>query len=308
MVVVLAAACLYVLLVVPTMPQAFQDQAILLLALHLALLSWICVGLALIGIKSRSQERFGFLMKSLEVFITGGLYGMAFYAFAMITIGMFAALSIEIPELVLRLLLAGGAGMVPIVAIASIYNPSLSPFQQDFRQGLSKFIANMMRLLLPLTLVVMVIYLGFIPFKFLQPFQNRDVLIIYNAMLFAVMALLVGATPIRPDDLSQKLQAALRRGLLAVAALAVIISLYALSAVVYRTFLGGWTINRLAVVGWNVLNIILLVVLVIRLGLREARPSQESWVNVLYQVFGLGAIGYTCWGLFIILAVPLLFR
>ncbi len=303
-VMVLALTSLYVLLVVPGMRETSQQQAVLLLTLHLVLMSWISAGIALIGLRSNPAERFGFLIKSLEVFITGGLYGMAIGAFGGITLGMYAALGVNISETTIRFLLAGGAGLVPVIAVASIYNPRLSPFSQDFQQGLSKFIANMMRLLLPLTLLVMIIYLGSIPFNFMQPFQNRDVLIIYNAMLFAVMALLVGATPIRPEDLSPQQQTILRRGLLAIAILAVVISLYALSAVVYRTFLGGLTINRLAVIGWNTLNIFLLVVLVFR----QLRRTQETWVASMCQVFSLGAVVYTSWGLFIIFAVPVLFR
>ncbi|PJF33658.1 MAG: hypothetical protein CUN49_18055, partial [Candidatus Thermofonsia Clade 1 bacterium] len=100
-------------------------------------------------------------------------------------------------------------------------------------------IAALMRALLPLTLVVLVIYLGFIPFRFLEPFQNRDVLIVYNAMLFAVIALLVGATPIQPEQLAPALRVWLRRGLVAVAALAIVVSLYALAAIGYRTWEGG---------------------------------------------------------------------
>ena len=64
----------------------------------------------------------------------------------------------------------------------------------------------MMRLLLPLTLGVLVIYIIVIPFYFFEPFNNRDVLIVYNLMLFAIMALLLGATPIRGADLSPQLQ------------------------------------------------------------------------------------------------------
>lgn len=53
---------------------------------------------------------------------------------------------------------------------------------------------------------MLVVYLGFIPFRFWEPFQNRDVLIIYNAMLFAVIALLVGVTPIEPATLAPALR------------------------------------------------------------------------------------------------------
>ncbi len=69
------------------------------------------------------------------------------------------------------------------------------------------------------------------------------------------MGLLIGATPICPEDVSAKVQNALRNGILAVAILAVLVSLYALSAVVYRSVDGGITINRLTIIGWNSINI-----------------------------------------------------
>ena len=98
------------------------------------------------------------------------------------------------------------------MAVASVYDPTKSPSEQDFDQGLSKFIATMMRLLLPLTLGVLTIYLLVIPFNFLAPYENRELLIVYNLMLFAIMGLLLGVTPIRGDDLSPRLQKWLRRG------------------------------------------------------------------------------------------------
>ncbi len=123
-------------------------------------------------------------------------------AFGGITVGMFAALSINLNQVLIRLITAGGAGLIPVIAVATIYDPLAEPKDQDFNQGLSKFIGTMMRLLLPLTLVVLVVYIIVIPFNFLQPFENRDVLIIYNGMLFAIMGLLVGATPIDLEELS----------------------------------------------------------------------------------------------------------
>jgi len=67
-----------------------------------------------------------------------------------------------------------------------------------------------MRLLLPLTLVVLVIYVAVIPFAFMAPFRDRDVLIVYNVMLFAILGLLLGATPLRADAVSPRLGRALR--------------------------------------------------------------------------------------------------
>jgi len=275
-----------------------------LMVLHLPLLAWVGVGASLLGLKSDVQNRFAFLIKSLEVFVTGGIFMVAGGAFAGITTAMFEALGVHIPDAVLRLLLAGGGGLIPVLAVASVYDPHARPIEQKFEQGLGKLISTLMRLLLPLTLLVLVAYLFVIPFNFMEPFRNRDVLIVYNVMLFAVMGLLVGATPVREDDLAPNQQALLRKGILAVALLAVVVSLYALSATVYRTALGGITINRLTIIGWNSINVGLLTWLVVK----QFKAGPALWVRSLQAVFGVGITAYIAWTLFLILAVPLIFN
>ena len=271
---------------------------------HIALLSWVAVGAALIGLRSSASNRHAFLIKSIEVFITGGLYLIAGVAFGVITLGMFQALSVTLPDVLLRLIAAGGAGLIPVIAVVTIYDPTVEPEAQDFKQGLSRFISTMMRLLLPLTLGVLVIYILIIPFNFLEPYKNRDVLIVYNVMLFAIMGLLVGVTPIDLSDLSPKLQSALRSGILAVTGLAVLVSLYALSALIYRTVAGGITINRLTMLGWNAINISLLILVLFT----QLRPGSHLWHDRLKWVFSLGAYAYVSWTLFVILFTPLIFR
>ena len=302
-IIVLAAALLYVLLISTTLPEwlynAYQDQMVI----HLPLLSWIALGVALLGLRSSINDRFSFLTKSIEAAITAGLYLIAGVAFGAITIGMLSALSIELPERSMLFLAGAGFGLIPIIALATIYDPRFPPGEQDFSQGLSKFIANMIRLLLPLTLLVLVIYVLIIPFNFLEPFKNRDVLIVYNIMLFAVMGLLLGATPLKADDLSPKLKSALRSGILAVAVLAILVSLYALAAILYRTAADQLTMNRLIIIGWNLINTVILAMLAYQLG----RSKDDGWVARAQAVFSRGTVGYVAWTLFVIFLVPLIF-
>jgi hypothetical protein len=204
---------------------------------------------------------------------------------------------------VLRLFIAGGGGLIPVVATAVIYDPTAAPAGQAFHQGLSKLVALLMRILLPLTLLVLVVYLAFIPFNFRAPFENRDVLIIYNGMLFAVVALLVGATPVKSVELSPRLAGWLRLGIVAVAALAVLVSFYALAAILYRTALDRLTPNRLTFIGWNVINIGLLLLVL----LYQARTRTGEWLQRLYQAYSAGTIAYAIWTVTMILALPWLF-
>ena len=300
----LLAAGAYVLLSYPqTGPAPFQEQYLTLMAMHLPLLAWAGVGVFLIAGHRDPGNRLSFLIKSLEVFILGGLFVIAGGLFTAITIGLFEALDIRFPEIVQRLFIAGGAGMIPVVATAVIYNPAVPPAEQSFDEGLSKLVALLMRILLPLTFLVLLVYLAFIPFNFWAPFGNRDVLIIYNGMLFAVVALLVGASPVSQAGISPQLARWLRRGIMIVAALALIVSLYALAAIVYRTALDRLTPNRLTFIGWNVVNIgLLCLVLVFQVRTRVGR-----WLHGFHRAYGAGTVAYAVWTLVVILAIPWLF-
>ncbi len=208
-----------------------------------------------------AEDAFAFLIKSLELIITGGLFAIALALFTGIAFSMFEALGLTPSDPVQRLFVAGGGGMIPVLAAGIVYDASVRPTEQPFTAGLSKLIATLMRVLLPLTLVFLAIYVALIPFNFWRPFEDRDVLIIYNAMLFAVVALLVGATPITLDEMGLVQRRWLRRGLVSLAALTVLVSIYALSAISYRTVQEGLTPNRLIFIGWNVINTGILLLL-----------------------------------------------
>jgi len=302
--VVTLAAGAYVLL---TYPQAgtrpFQEQYLNLMTMHLPLLAWTGVGVFLVAGHRDSANRFAFLIKSLEVFIMGGLFVIAGGLFTGITFGLFEALDVDVSQLVQRLFIAGGGGLIPVIATAVIYNPTVPPAEQAFDEGLSKLVALLMRILLPLTLLVLLVYLVFIPFNFRAPFDNRDVLIIYNGMLFAVVALLVGATPVSLDEFPPRLGRWLRLGIIAVAALALIVSLYALAAILYRTALDRLTPNRLTFIGWNVINIGLLFLVL----LFQARSKAGRWLQGLFRAYSAGTAAYAAWTLVTILALPWLF-
>jgi hypothetical protein len=69
-----------------------------LMALHLPLAAWAAAGVSVLYARADHRNRFGFLIKSIEVFITGGLYLMAGGAFVAITVGMFDALNINFSD------------------------------------------------------------------------------------------------------------------------------------------------------------------------------------------------------------------
>ncbi len=239
---VMAAALLYVNLIVPNMKPIWGEQASGQMVLHFILFAWCAIGLFMVGFRrsqdgqaDQGQQRFAFLVKSLEVFTVSGLALIAGGIFFAVSLGLFSTLNVTIPDQLARFFAIGGIGIIPVLAAAWVYDPMLSPAQQDFQQGISRILATLARILVVPTLLVGLAYVVLIPFNFMAPFENRDVLIAYNAMLFAVLGLLLGATPIRLNELSERTQKLLRSGIMTIAGLAVIVSVYALAAILYRT-------------------------------------------------------------------------
>ncbi|MEZ4835311.1 MAG: hypothetical protein R2873_25530 [Caldilineaceae bacterium] len=113
--------------------RAGQTYQILML-FHLPLLAWIGVGFGMLGWGSSPRERFAALIKSVEIGITGGVFGIGVGAFAMITVGLFSALGLDLPEWVLQALFAGGAGLVPVIALAVAFQPKQAVLAQRFEQ------------------------------------------------------------------------------------------------------------------------------------------------------------------------------
>lgn len=294
---------IYVIAMIRSRMPRGPDQYSDLMLSHLPVLAWVAVAFVLLRWRDSARDYFAFLIKSVEVGLTGGIYGGAAGVFLGITTGLFAAIGIRFSDEVMRWLFPGVMGLIPVLAVASVYDPQLPPAGQRFDQGLARLITTLGRIFLPLTLIVLVIYVLSIPANFWKPFEQRDVLIVYNVMLFAVMGLIVIATPLQIDDVPEKYRDYLRRGILAVAALTLLVSLYALSATVYRTTLGGWTINRLTIIGWNGINISLLGIFLYR----QWRSGRAAWLESSRATFRLGLIAYAIWTIFLILALPLLF-
>lgn len=281
----------------------YQEQYLGLAAMSLALLAWAGIGAYALSGHWDARNRFAFLVKSLEFLIVGGLCGAILLLFTGVTFGLFSALGIEPPEEIMRLFFAGGAGMIGVLAVALVVEPKGAPAQQPFDEGLSRLVTLLLRLLLPLAVAVLVVFIFFIPANFREPFENREVLIAFNVMLFAVVALLVGVVPLARGDLNERLWTWLWRGILALTVLALLIGIYALAAIVYRTLEDRLTPNRLAFIGWNVINIgVLLWLLVL-----QGRSDPAARLRALHRTLTGAMIPYALWALFTVLALPWLF-
>lgn len=304
----LLSMCIYSLLVTRITTPATQSHYLNLMEVHMPLLAWAGVGMSVLGRGSSPQNRSAFLIKSFEVFV---VILVCIFATVFVLQYIYPMFYPLIPMLYLfrpqlldsRLVILGGLGFFTVLVVASIYAPSVSPISQDFRRSLSKLIATTMRRLLLFILVILALYLCTAPFNFMEPFQSRRSLIASNTMLFAVMGGLVAATPARADDLSLKYQTMLRTTILAIAVLSMVINLYVLSACIYRAAATGITANQFTTIGWNCINIGILVLLIYK----QFRYGRSVWLESLHSTLSAGATAYVTWTLFLSLAIPVLF-
>ena len=190
------------------------DHQATLIALHLPFLAWGCVAASVtLGRSNVSRQFYGALLKSSETALTGGVFFGDALLFGGLTHGIFSVLSIKFTEDFVRVVATFGIGVIPILSLASVYDPTRLPGQQKWETGLSRVLRILTRLLLPLALGVLAVYLfWFIPSYFWRPFEEREVLIVYNASIMAVLALLASTVAGSDKQQSAKEDTALRFG------------------------------------------------------------------------------------------------
>ncbi len=295
------AALLLILPVLVAMVAWDRDDDIAgLLALHLPIAVWAIVGAGVaLGRSDAASQQYGFLVKSAEAILAAGIYFAAGGIFLALTFGIFSVLGIELPEDEMLHVAAWGLGAVPILALASVYDPTAVPVLQDWSTGLSRILQLLTRIFLPLALGVLVVYvLWFIPTNFWHPFREREALIVYNATILAVLMLLSIAVSGRAHG-----GHVLRNGLLALAVLTALLNAYALAANLTRIFELGLTPNRYAVAGWNVVTMLMLTTVILRLW----RGDPEQWVPHLRRGIAVTSVVAAAWAAWVVVGLPLSF-
>ncbi len=271
-------------------------------AFHLLFVSWAAVGAALcLGYPKPARQSFAYLVKSVETVLTGGIFFGAGLVFVGLTYGIFAVLGIELPEEDLQVVAAWAVGAIPLLALGSAYDATASPAAQNWEAGLTRTLRILARLILPLALGVLLVYvLWFIPAYFWKPFEEREVLIVYNATILAILVLLTVVLSGPADARLDGRGSLFRYAVLGLGGLTLILNVYALAAVVSRTVEAGLTPNRFAVTGWNVTTLLILALV----GARLWRARREPWVPVFRESIGLLATLAGAWALLLLIVLP----
>ncbi len=134
-----------------------------------------------------------------------------------------------------------------------------------------------------------------------DPYNDRDFLLIFNALLIAVMALIFFSVAENINTSKNNLQTWI---LLLLSAVTVIVNGIALSAILFRISEWGITPNRMAVLGGNVLILINLLLIVPHLFHAIAgKPSANVGATIARYL-----PVYFIWTIIVTFLFPLLFQ
>ena len=212
----------------------------LLTAFHLPLAMWLIVGFAYVGGHWRSVERrTEFVQFTGELFIYYVLIALGGGVFSLLTLVMFETIDLDVSVLI-------AAWVLPCGAMGAVL---VSAWLVERRQSVMQSLAPMLsRVFTPLFAAMLPIFLAAMVLTGEWVDMDREMLIGFDIMLALVLGLLLFSISARDTQTRPGVSDALQL-LLVVAAIAA--DLIALSAIVGRISEFGFTPNRTAALGGN---------------------------------------------------------
>jgi hypothetical protein len=275
------------------LPGNLQQDSFSLICMHLPILLWAIVGHAYTGGRWQNvDKRTEFLRYNGDLAIMSVLVGLCGIALVGMTFGLFELIGISLEKLFQDYLAMWALPAVPLVA---------SYLVQTQPQLVNRVSPVLARVFTPLVLITLLIYLVAVIFTGRNPFIDRDLLLLFNVMLLAVVALIFFSISGRSESGLGKRDSLI---LLLLALSAILVNGVALTAIIYRISTWGITPNRLTVLGSNLLILGHLLVVANGLFRISVAKSDENGLNkrlVSYLPY------YALYALLVMLAYPLIF-
>ena len=279
------------LLFVNILPNTKSDSIILSL-IHIPLFLWCLFALIFMSFDYKNiDKRIGFIRFNGELLIMTGLILIAGGLLTAITMGLFSVIKMDIEKFYLEYVAVFGGVASPIVSfyLIKIY-PNIT----------SKIAPVIARVFTPLVLITLIVYLISMIFSNSKILEDRDLLLIFNILLLAVMAIIVFSVSELNKSKEKNKNVLI---LFALAVLAIVINSVALVAIITR-IANGLTPNRTVVLLSNILIFINLILIARDLYKSYYKINQLDSVESTVAKYLTIYYGYT---IFVIFILPFLF-
>jgi hypothetical protein len=270
------------------------SDSFLLVCIHLPLLLWSALGLAYTGNAYRQNDaRVSFLKFNADIIIVGNVVSLAFGLLTAITIGLFSAININIGEFYFEWIIVAAMASSPVVCAYIVQaNPKL----------VNRITPIIARIFSPLVLITLMIYIPAIFISGKDPFHDRDFLLVFNLLLIGVMAIIFFAVSATEKD---KPSGFANWVLMGLCITTVLVNAIALAAISYRILEWGFTPNRTAVLGGNILILINMIMASIKVAaMLNEKGTQEDVQHAITRYLPI----YTIWTIIVVFLFPLIFH
>ena len=276
------------------LPAPLKSDSVSQAFFHLPLFLWVIFGYIYIGGDiTATGKKINFLRFNGDLLVLSGLMLIAGGLFTAITINLFEVLKVNITTIYFNYFVAIGLSIIPLFAAYLIENNG------HIVQKVSPVIA---RIFTPLVTITLFIYLVTIFFTGTYPTANRDYLLLFNVLLIAVMALILFSLSEVAKHAQQKSNQII---LWVLSVLAIIVNGIALGSILYRINDFGFTPNRLAVLGGDIL--ILVNLLLVSFNLFKVAKGRVE-VEKVESSIALFLPLYFVWTAFVTFGFPILFQ
>ena len=287
------AALLLGVIYINTVPYLRNGDTFVLSCIHLGIFEWAILGFAFTGgAKFDEERRLGFLKYNGDLVVMTGLILIAGGITSAITVGLFSLIGFHIEEFYFKNVGIMGLAAAPIVGTYLIQsNPQL----------VGKVSPVIAKIFSPLVVVMLTVYLVAMIYSRNNPYNNREFLLLFNALLVGVMALIFFSVA---ESARGKASATQTWILFVLSALTIVVNSIALSAILLRITEGGFTPNRSAVLGGNLL--ILANLLTVAFQLFRVATKREKIGAVGRVIAGYLPV-YFVWAVIVAFIFPLVF-
>jgi hypothetical protein len=290
----LVAATVTSLIFINSLPHAPKSDTLILSCLHLLLFLWSLLGFAFVGTTGNDTDRrLRYLTYNGDLVVMTTLIVIAGAILTGVTIGLFSLIELKIEKFYFDYVVIFA---LPAAPILGTYLTQTNP------QLVGKVSPVIARIFSPLVLVMLVIYLVAIIYSGKDPYNDRDFLLIFNALLVGVMAIIFFSIA-GTSKSTRKLTETWILFLLSV--VTIIVNGIALSAILLRISEWGITPNRAAVLGSNVLILINLLIIAVQLERVLVKKAKITEVGNMIAFF---LPVYCVWAGIVAFIFPLIFR
>jgi hypothetical protein len=289
----IATATVISLIFINSLPDNKKSDTLLLSCIHLLVFLWGILGFAFVGdMKNNDEKRLSYLKYNGDLVVITSLILIAGGIMTGITIALFDLIGFKIEKFYFENVVLFGLPAAPIIGT---YLTNTNP------QLVGKVSPVIAKIFSPLVLVMLIIYLIAMIYSAKNPYNDREFLLIFNALLIGVMALIFFS--VAETSKTNKSHAEIWV-LFLLSAVTIIVNGIALSAILFRISEWGITPNRAAVLGGNVLILINLLFVTAQL---FRVLSEKANISVVGKAISFYLPIYFFWSIIVTFLFPLFF-